>query len=340
MESLQNRMHAMRAAVDAEMRAVLQADGRRNDPFYGMIHYHMGWVDAQLQPMVSPGGKMIRPVLLLLCCEAVGGRWEQAVPAGAALEILHNFTLVHDDIQDASPTRRGRQTVWNIWGVPQAINTGDAMFAAAQLAMARLSDRDVAAPVVVAALRRLNETCMDLTRGQYRDMSFEQRDDVTVDEYLAMIHGKTAALLALSTELGARIGGASEARVRHLAQFGRDLGLAFQVRDDILGIWGDEAEIGKSAESDILTKKKSLPVLYGLAASPELRAHYALPADGPAFVRRAISLLNDVKARTFAAGEESRYAAGALAHLRAAQPEGEAAQALYQLADLLLNRTY
>jgi geranylgeranyl diphosphate synthase type I len=339
MEKPEVMLQGLREAVDREMREVLQADGRRSDLFFGMIHYHMGWVDQALRPVPAAQGKLIRPILLLLSCEAAGGQWEQAVPAAAALEILHNFTLVHDDIEDSSPTRRGRPTLWTLQGVPQAINTGDAMFAAAQLALGRLSERGVPDGIVLKALRRLNETCIELTRGQFRDMQFELRDDVGVEEYVAMIQGKTAALLALATELGARIAGADEVRVRHFARFGRDLGLAFQIRDDILGIWGDETEIGKSAESDILSKKKSLPVLYGLSVSEALRAHYAKSAESADFVPTAIALLDSLNAHGFATGEEARYANGALLQLHAARPEGDAARLLSHLTDLLLNRS-
>ena len=126
-------------ALEEEMRAVLGASAGSADPFYGMMHYHMGWADEQLQPADGNSGKRIRPVLCLLACAAAGGDWQQALPAAAAIEILHNFSLVHDDIEDNSPTRRGRPTLWTLYGQPQAINTGDAMFALAHLALARIS---------------------------------------------------------------------------------------------------------------------------------------------------------------------------------------------------------
>ena len=170
-----------------------------------MMQYHMGWVDEQFHPVTLNSGKRIRPVACLLSCAAAGGNWQHALPAGAAIEILHNFSLVHDDIEDASPTRRGRPTVWHLWGEPQAINTGDGMFTVAHLAMSRLLEGGVEPPVVVRALRRFDETALRLTEGQYMDMDFETRDEVEVDEYLEMITGKTAVLLSLSSELGALI---------------------------------------------------------------------------------------------------------------------------------------
>lgn len=324
-------------AVSAEMRSVLQADATP-DELHSMMHYHMGWVDQTFTPNVVPSGKMIRPALLLMACEAAGGVWQDAVPAAAAIELLHNFSLIHDDIEDRSDTRRGRTTTWRIWGVPLAINVGDAMFASAQLAMTRLADKGVPSDIVVTALRRFNETCVALTQGQHADMRFETREDVLVDEYMAMIRGKTAVLVALSAELGALIAGKDGATVAHYHQFGLQTGLAFQVIDDILGIWGDEAVIGKSAESDILTKKKTLPVLYGLEKSAALRDHYTHPADSNGFVTKAVALLDAAEARSFAEAEAQRHTDSAMSHLKQANPQGDAAIAIDQLASLLLRR--
>ena len=326
------------AALDEEMKSVLNADDNTPGSFYGMIHYHMGWVDEHMQPASVHPGKQIRPLLCMLACEAAGGDWRQALPAAAAIEILHNFSLVHDDIEDASPTRRGRKTVWTIWGVEQAINTGDAMFALAHLAMNRLIERGVPAPIVVQALRRFDETCLGLTQGQHDDMDFEKRDVVSVAEYMAMIEGKTAVLVSLSTELGARIAGADEATVAHYAQFGLDLGLAFQVKDDILGIWGDESVTGKSAATDITTKKKTLPVLYGLEQNADLRHLYATANPDADFVRQVIHLLDECGARTFTQTKASEYSEGSVDHLRAARPNGRAATALHEITEMLLQR--
>ncbi len=336
--TLQTLSEEMIPAIEAEMRLVLEVDKSAGDRFWGMMHYHMGWAEASLEPANHKSGKRIRPLICLLTCLASGSDWQKAIPAGAALELLHNFTLIHDDIQDNSPTRRGRPTLWKIWGPEQAINSGDAMFALSHLAMARLLERDIPAATVVQALRRLDETCIELTRGQYNDMRFEQEETVTVDEYLAMIDGKTAALLSLATELGALIAGKDAKTVAHYAAFGRELGLAFQVRDDILGIWGDESLIGKSAATDIATRKKSLPVLYGLEKSEKLRELYADSNNDNGFVQEAISLLDDVGARTFTQKHEKAYSQSALDHLEAVSPQGQGAEAIYQLVTLLLNR--
>ncbi|MCP4427313.1 MAG: polyprenyl synthetase family protein, partial [Chloroflexi bacterium] len=264
----------------------------------------------------------------------------QALPAAAAIELLHNFSLIHDDIEDASPTRRGRDTVWKIWGIEQGINAGDSMFAVAHLAMNYLLERDVNAAVVVQALRRFDETCVALTQGQHLDMDFEKRDKVSVAEYLQMITGKTAVLISLSAELGALIAGADPEIVNHYAQFGRNLGLAFQVIDDILGIWGDETLTGKSAATDIMTKKKTLPVLYGLAQNAELRQLYAREDVNDAFVETAVRLLDQSGAHPYAADQAAAYSQNALGSLEATEAVGPAAKALEQLANKLLKRNY
>lgn len=214
------------------------------------------------------------------------------------------------------------------------------MFAMSHLALGRLIERGVPPAVVVRALRRFDETCVALTRGQYTDMSFETRDEVTVDEYVAMITGKTAVLISLCAELGALVAGADETRVRHFADYGLNLGLAFQVQDDILGIWGDESVTGKSAATDIATRKKTLPVLYALAHLQALRELYHDGAGNGEFVNQAIAMLDETNARPFATAEAERYTAAAIANLTAAQPTDPAATALDQLTDKLLRRDF
>ena len=337
---LETLTQEMLPALNREMKDVFQVNNSPPTLFYGMMHYHMGWVDADMQPIAIYAGKQIRPLMCMLACAAAGGNWRQAVPAAAAVEILHNFSLVHDDIEDDSPTRRSRETVWKLWGVPQAINTGDAMFAISHLAMNRLIERGVPADIVVQALRRFDETCVRLTQGQHADMDFETRDHVTTDEYIDMIMGKTAVLVSLSMELGALIAGADASTVQNYAQFGLDLGLAFQVIDDILGIWGDEEKIGKSASTDITTKKKTLPVLYGLEQSQNLRNLYATAKSNDAFVEQVVALLEENGADTYAKKKATAYSHSALKNIEGANPQGDAGQALYQLADMLLKRDF
>lgn len=325
--------------VEQDLRAVLTPPEGSPPLFYGMLHYHMGWVDRDGQPSAANGGKRIRPVICLLVCEAAGGSVGCARPAAAAAELIHNFSLLHDDIQDRSPLRRKRATAWSIWGEAQAINAGDALFTLAHLAIPRLAANRLSASTQARMLTILDEMCLELTRGQHLDMSFEARPDVAVDEYLDMIRGKTAALLSASAQLGALAAGADEGRLEHYRAFGECLGLAFQVLDDILDIWGEPSATGKEAAVDIRQRKKSLPVLYGLERSAELRALYAQPAAfDEARVEEAVALLDEVGARAFAERLAERYSNETLEHLGAAEPQGEAGQALYELVNYLLHR--
>ena len=329
--------------IEAEMRRVIGGAEGVYAGHYGMLRYHMGWVDSAMQPAEVNSGKRIRPVACVLACEAVGGSLDDALPAAAAVELLHNFSLIHDDVEDDSPTRRHRPTVWALWGVPQAINAGDAMFTLARLALHGLSGRAISAAVAMDACTVFDYACLRLTEGQYLDMSFEGRLDVTVDEYLAMIEGKTAALLSASLELGALVGGADGTTRRHLAEFGRSLGLAFQMEDDILGIWGDEAVTGKSAASDIVTRKKSLPVVYALEnplVGEELRSLYTEPIE-PVGVPIVLDLLAQAGAQEYAsqAARAAHQTALHALHASGVLVDGnEAGTALLQMAQMLLGR--
>lgn len=185
--NIQEAMARYLPLIEGALREALQTPHAHLAAHHGMMHYHLGWVDERFQPKPARGGKRLRPLLCLLACEAAGGDVHDALPAAAAIEILHNFSLVHDDIEDNSPTRRGRPAVWALWGVPQAVNVGDALFALAHRTLGRLWERDMPAERVLAAILAFDEACVALTEGQYLDMSFEERSDVTVDEYLRMI---------------------------------------------------------------------------------------------------------------------------------------------------------
>lgn len=273
-----------------------------------MLRYHLGWVDEQGNPASVYAGKQFRPLFLLLCAEAAGGDWRQALPAAAAVELVHNFSLIHDDIEDRSPLRRGRPTLWSIWGEASAINAGDAMFALAHRALLRLAECGVSSARVLRAVEMFEETNLELTRGQHSDMAFESRPEVSVEEYLEMVRGKTAALISLCARLGAWVAGCGDERVAQFAELGLSLGMAFQVRDDILGIWGEPEVTGKSAATDIVSRKKSLPVLYGLGRSSDFRDVFGRAEvldEGD--VGLAVGFLDEVDARGFAEGVELRY---------------------------------
>jgi geranylgeranyl diphosphate synthase type I len=339
MTSLARFFDCLLPVIEADLQTVLQPPNTTPPLFYRMLRYHMGWVDKEGHPDQVRAGKRIRPVLCLLACESTGGDYRPARPAASAVELIHNFSLLHDDVQDQSPLRRNRPTVWQIWGEAQAINAGDTMFALAHLAISRLAPPETDPATTASLLRILDETCLELTRGQHLDLSFEARHDVETQAYLDMITGKTAALLSAAAQMGALAGGAGEATRSHYRAFGENLGMAFQVLDDVLDIWGDPAVTGKTAAVDIHQRKKSLPVIYALGYSDELRDLYASPDPfDDTTVARVIALLDGVNARQHAEDLARRYSGQTLSHLEAASPEGEAGRALFELVDMLLHR--
>ncbi|MEN4040791.1 MAG: polyprenyl synthetase family protein, partial [Anaerolineaceae bacterium] len=239
-----DQIMAMRAALEAALAEVVdQTIGTDTPELRAMLRYHLGWEGEGSGPEAQ--GKRIRPLLVLLTTHAAGGEWQRALPAAASVELIHNFSLIHDDIQDQSSLRRGRPTLWVKWGVAQAINAGDLMFTQAFYSLTNLSGL-IQPEDVVDALRLLQDTCIELTKGQFMDLWNEQEVSLPIDSYWPMVGGKTAALLACCTQLGAIVAGASSERCKAFRNFGYQLGLAFQVQDDWLGIWGEAARPGKS----------------------------------------------------------------------------------------------
>jgi geranylgeranyl diphosphate synthase, type I len=324
------------ASIETELQhQVSRLDQPRTRPFYDILTYHMGWTGEGAGPEAR--GKRLRPLLVLLTCAACQADWAAALPAAAAVELVHNFSLIHDDIQDNSDTRRGRKTVWKIWGMPLGINAGDALLVIANQALLDLSPTHPTDTVVKAAAI-LHETCLDLTRGQYLDMSYENRSGLAVEDYWPMVSGKTAALFTACCSLGALLGGKDEDPRQCYRDFGHYLGLAFQVQDDLLGIWGDSALTGKSTESDLVSGKKSLPVLYGLGKKGAFAQRWAEGAVLPENARQLAGQLASEGGKLFTQETVDQMTGMALQSLRLADPHGLAGEELFELTDKLLNR--
>ena len=254
----------------------------------------------------------------------------------AAVELIHNFSLIHDDIQDKSSLRRGRPTVWSLWGAEQAINAGDALFALAHLVLQK--EHDLSPESKLDVLRLLDEACLSLTEGQAADIEFESKNKIDLDMYMNMIEGKTASLIAVSTELGALVSGASLQQRMCYRDFGYALGVAYQVRDDILGVWGRSSTTGKPTGDDLRARKKTLPIILGLERSDELRDLYKQASQNDAEIETVITVLEETGVLEEVTNIEFDKADIALQKLSSAAPKGVAGDALTALVRQLLGR--
>ncbi|GAA2456688.1 family 2 encapsulin nanocompartment cargo protein polyprenyl transferase [Streptomyces mauvecolor] len=301
--------------------------------------YHFGWEHADGTPAGGQAGKAIRPALVLAAATALGGRPETAVQAAAAVELVHNFTLLHDDVIDEDATRRHRPTAWTVFGTPDAIVVGDALLA---LALRLIADDDH--PASSAASARLAACVIELCAGQQADCAFEHRgpQDVSLDECLDMAMAKTGALLGCACALGALYAGAGEEEVAAMDAFGREAGLAFQLIDDLIGIWGDPGRTGKPVGADLAAHKKSLPVVAALGsgtpAAADLAELYRAPM-GAAAVRRAAEAVDLAGGRDWAQIHAADRMARAVDHLSRAVPDPTAAGDLLALAEFVTRRT-
>lgn len=339
---------AYRAVVAALPESLRQVSG-----------YHIGWWDRAGQP-ASGTGKAVRPALALVCAHAASsGRvaasaddsagpaaQARAVPAAVAVELVHDFSLLHDDVMDRDLTRRGRPAAWTVYGISQAILTGDMLLATAMLQLTGTArsgggngaGRAAGAGVLADAVRRL-------CAGQAADLSFEDQRDVTLAECVAMARDKTGALLGAAAQLGAMAGGAGGSTAGCYRIFGRQLGVAFQLVDDLLGIWGDTAVTGKPSGADLAVRKKSLPVVAaltsGTAAADQLRVLYQLGRDlDEEEVAVATRLIEAAGGRAWAQAEAARRTQAALDALNRADPGPAAAAELRALAGLLARRDH
>ena len=327
--------------VRAELKEIIDSN---SSTLYNMLRYHMGWQDKDGNPCHERSGKFIRSTLCLLSCHAVGGDISRILSVPAALELIHNFSLIHDDIQDASDERHHRPTVWKLWGQAQAINAGDAMFNLAYSALLRLKRNDISDQKVVGSIKLLEMACRKLCEGQYSDMEYASRLDVTVEDYLNMAANKTAALIAASTSVGAYLGCEDEKMVEAFRLFGRELGMAYQISDDILGIWGMEEITGKSA-SDISQRKKTLPVVYGLQnsngeAGKKLEEFYLKESIADHEVGQIVEILDNLGAKRYAQSLTEQYHHQALTLLDSVDINASSQASLRELVSFLLERDY
>jgi geranylgeranyl diphosphate synthase, type I len=335
--SAEEVLASSRPAVDAGMRAavdLLPASVGR------VASYHFGWRDSEGKPAHGDAGKTIRPALALLCAQAAGGRPEAAVPAAVAVELVHNFSLLHDDVVDRDLMRRHRPAAWTVFGAADAILAGDALLALAFQCLAQGG-----AGLGGEGVRRLSQCVGQLCHGQSLDLSFEQRGHVEMGECLAMSAAKTGALFGCACSLGALAGGATVAQAQALNDFGTHIGLAFQLVDDLLGIWGDPGSTGKPAHSDLASRKRSLPVTAALnsATAPgrEAAELYQRPEPfQPSELPHVADLIERAGGRAWARRTAAEEFTSAAECLTAAACPAQATAALRELAQTLLSRDH
>lgn len=341
MSSIQNILSRYTPAIEQAIQ------GRLVDvsPFVaGVIRYHFGWANQNFEPMRFESGKMLRPVLCLLVYEELSGSYQPALPAAAAIEMIHNFSLIHDDIEDNDTERRGRPTAWAVWGQPLAINVGDYLYTLAFQTLSQLDATHFSPERILAVQRMVTSACLTLTAGQDLDMRFEQMPQVTTAMYLDMVAKKTGALLEASILSGAMLGTSNQQIIDEYHQFAANIGIAFQIQDDILGIWGDSSQTGKSVDNDLRRKKKTLPVLHTLnyttgSRGEQLQALYRssdpLTDEHVDFVRQC---LDQADALPFARQAADGYIEESYAALNSIKTSNQGQTSLEVIAHYLINR--
>ena len=329
-----------RDRVGGALRSALSQDGSR---VFEMLRYYMGWVDVDGNPCIATEGKALRPTLCLFACEALGASPHKAMPAAVALELIHNFSLIHDDIQDRDETRHHRPTLWAVWGAPKALVAGNVLRVLADMSLDGLVDAGVEFDRSLAASSLLTEAYLEMIVGQHLDISYEGRPDITLQDYLTMISLKTGALIRCALNLGAVIGTRDTEAVHAFRSCGQSLGYMFQIRDDLLGVWGDEEITGKPVGADIRRKKNSFPVVYAMSqANPEdkqliadiYQGDYVAEDD----VATVLDIMDRVKAYEYAEGVIAEQGVSALEALAKVELSSDSRQESEELVHFLLVR--
>ena len=334
--SLPGAFDRYREEVGLGLRATLSGD---DSPIRLMLSYAMGWVDVDGNPTMATEGKALRPTLCLLACESTGGTTGDAMPAAVALELVHNFSLIHDEIQDRDDVRRHRPTLWKVWGERKALVAGNVMRIIADMAL--WGHRDRATALTVAGL--VTQATLEMIEGQYMDLHFEGRMDITMDDYLAMISRKTGALIRCSLVAGAAAGSGDPRTIRAFEESGKAFGMVFQVRDDYLGVWGVESATGKPVGADVRRKKNAFPFAYTMSKADgrdrdAMLEIYGQPEVGDGDVAAAVEIMERLGARESAQELAAHHSARAVEALQGIELAREARRDIEELAHFLLVR--
>lgn len=329
-----------RANISRSLRDSLS---QQHSDVYDMLRYYMGWVDENGRPHEAMEGKALRPTLCLFACEAVGGALEMAMPSAVALEFIHNFSLIHDDIQDRDEIRHNRKTLWAVWGDPKALVAGNVLRVVADECLHQLLDSGLDYDRALAAGTLLTEAYLEMIEGQYLDLQFEGRHDISMSDYLNMISRKTGALIRCSLNLGAVVGAQEQGVADAFKESGRAMGYVFQIIDDVLGVWGDEETTGKPVGADIRRKKNSYPVVYTMGRANDkdqkmLNEIYEKDELDDSDVDSVLAVMDRLDVKNQAQQEAEKYANVALESLAPVELSREARQEVEDLAHFLLVR--
>ena len=329
-----------RASISSSLRDGLS---QRYSQVYDMLRYYMGWVDENGRPHEAMEGKALRPTLCLFACEAVGGAVEMAMPSAVALEFIHNFSLIHDDIQDRDETRHNRKTLWAVWGDPKALVAGNVLRVVADECLHQLLESGLDYERALSAGALFTEAYLEMIEGQYLDLQFEGRHDIAMSDYLNMISRKTGALIRCSLNLGAVVGAQELGVADAFKECGRAIGYVFQIIDDVLGVWGDEETTGKPVGADIRRKKNSYPVVYAMQTADHqdkqmLDEIYEKDKLDDTDVESVLEVMDRLNVRDHAQYEAERYAEAAMASLAPIELSPQARREVEDLTQFLLVR--
>jgi geranylgeranyl diphosphate synthase, type I len=313
--------------------AIQEQFSPETQPLKEMLKYHLGFDDTS----TTKKGKRIRPLLVCLAAHICGGNWQNVLPAAVSIELIHNFSLIHDDIQDQSLTRHDKDTLWVKYGSAQSINAGDALFSLALDEIWKLT-KSFPIEVVSECSQILTSTCIKLTEGQYLDIDFENRANVTQEEYQSMIEGKTTALIAACTRLGALLGTGDRNTINNFELFGKYLGLAFQIIDDYLGIWGDAARLGKSISSDLVSGKMTYPVVLAIKNNQYFAERYKIGKIQTEDIPSILDMLEQSGISEKTINQADDYTNKAISYLESAAGTHPDIQVLLDLTHWLLMR--
>ena len=312
---------------------------------YTALRYGMGWTDSKGKVVVASTGKALRPVLCLFACETVGGSAKIAIPAAVALEFIHNFSLIHDDIQDKDQTRRGRPSLWVVCGEPKAVMAGNVLRVVADMCLEQLIRHGVTVDDALVAIQIFTEAYLQMIEGQYLDLLFERRHDIGLDDYLEMIARKTGALIRCALEMGATLGSSNSNTQSAFREFGRCLGFVFQIRDDVLGVWGKPAKTGKPVGADIQRKKNSFPIVHAMnyAKGAEARLFkqtYGKETLDENDVSRILEVMDRLGTEEYAQSLARDHCEKALDAIKGVELSPQARSEIEDLAKFLLTRDH